>query len=78
MGKEKVKDVAIRSLKTFWQAAIGYALAAITTAGITDINAMKAVIGGVIASSIAAGASAAWNGVVKPLLTGGTNNEQDK
>lgn len=77
MGKGKVKDVAIRSLKTFWQAAIGYALAAITTAGITDINAAKAVVGGVIASSIAAGASAAWNGVISPLLGGAKTNYND-
>ncbi len=68
MKKEKVKDVAIRALKTFWQAAVGFALTAITTAGITDISAMKTVIGGIVASAIAAGASAAWNGVVSPLL----------
>lgn len=77
MGKEKVKDVAIRSLKTFWQAALGNALMAIASLGVTDISAVKAIIGGIIASAIAAGASAAWNGVVKPLLTGGAKNEQD-
>lgn len=74
MKKEKVKDVVIRALKTFWQSAVGFALTAITTAGVTDISALKAIIGGVIASAIAAGASAAWNGVISPLL-GGTKNE---
>ncbi len=73
--KNRVKDIAVRALKTFWQAAIGYALTAITTAGITDISAAKAIIGGIIASAIAAGASAAWNGVISPLLAGGVKHE---
>ncbi len=73
--KKRIKDIAIRALKTFWQAAVGYALTAITTAGITDINAAKTIIGGVMVSAIAAGASAAWNGVISPFFNGGTVNE---
>ncbi len=73
--KNRIKDIAIRAAKTFWQAAVGYALTAITTAGITDLNAAKAIIGGIIASAIAAGASAAWNGVVTPIIKGETKNE---
>lgn len=75
MNKKRIKDVAVRAFKTFWQAAIGYALTAISAAGITDINAEKTVIGGVFASAIAAGASAAWNGVISPLLSGGVKHE---
>ena len=75
MNKAKIKDITIRAFKTFWQAAIGYALTAITTAGITDINAAKAIIGGVMVSAIAAGASAAWNGVISPLIKGGVKHE---
>lgn len=78
MEKEKVKDVAIRAFNALWQTALGYALTAITSLGVTDIDTMRTVAGGIIASSIAAGASAAWNGIVKPLLSGGTENEQDK
>lgn len=78
MKKDKVKDVVIRALNTLWQTALGYALTAIASLGVTDLDTMKTVVGGIIASAIAAGASAAWNGVVKPLLTGGTKNEQDK
>lgn len=74
MKKEKVKDVAIRALNTLWQTALGYALTAIASLGVTDLDTVKTVIGGIVASAIAAGASAAWNGVVKPLL-GGTVNE---
>ena len=75
MNKKKVKDIAVRAFKTFWQAAIGYALTAITTAGITDLNAAKTIIGGVMVSAIAAGASAAWNGVVTPIIKSETKSE---
>lgn len=75
MNKAKIKDMLIRAAKTFWQAAIGYALTAIAASGITDISTAKAVIGGVIASAIAAGASAVWNGVISPMMSGGMRNE---
>lgn len=75
MNKTKLRDVAVRAAKTFWQAAIGYALSAIAAGGITDIDAAKTLLFGVVASSIAAGASAAWNGVVSPLLSGGAIDE---
>ena len=66
------KDVAVRSVKTFWQAAIAYLVATLSTqiAGVDifDPHAMKSVIGGLLIGSVAAGLSASWNGVVEPIL----------
>ena len=66
------KDVAIRALKTFWQAAIAYLVATFGTqmAGVDvfDLEAMKGVIGGLLIGALAAGISASWNGVCQPLL----------
>ena len=66
------KDVAVRSVKTFWQAALAYLVATLSTqiAGVDifDPHAMKSVIGGLLIGSVAAGLSASWNGVVEPIL----------
>lgn len=66
------KDVAVRSVKTFWQSAIAYLVATLSTqiAGVDifDPHAMKSVIGGLLIGSLAAGLSASWNGVVEPIL----------
>lgn len=66
------KDVAVRSVKTFWQSAIAYLVATLSThiAGVDifDPHAMKSVIGGLLIGSLAAGLSASWNGVVQPIL----------
>lgn len=70
--KEKIKDVAIRALKTFWQAAIAYFVATFGSqlAGVDvfDVNALKNIIIGLIVGAISAGLSAAWNGVIQPIL----------
>ena len=70
--KEKVKDVLIRAAKTFWQAAAAYLVATFGTqlAGIDVFNAeaLGNVIIGLGVGAIAAGLSAAWNGVVQPRL----------
>ena len=66
------KDVAVRAAKTFWQAALAYLVATLSTqiAGVDifDPHAMKSVIGGLLIGSVAAGLSASWNGVVEPIL----------
>lgn len=66
------KDIAIRALKTFWQASIAYLVATFGTqmAGVDvfDLEAMKGVIGGLLIGALAAGISASWNGVCQPML----------
>ena len=59
------KDVAIRALKTFWQSAIAYLVASLSTG--VDLFEGE-VIGGLLIGALAAGISAAWNGVVEPRL----------
>lgn len=66
------KDVAIRALKTFWQSAIAYLVATLSTqmAGVDvfDLDALKSVIGGLLIGALAAGISASWNGAIQPVL----------
>ena len=59
------KDVAIRALKTFWQAAVAYLVATLST-GVDLFE--KDVIGGILIGALAAGLSASWNGAVQPIL----------
>lgn len=59
------KDVAIRALKTFWQAAIAYLVASISQGA--DLFEGE-VIGGILIGALAAGISASWNGAVQPVL----------
>ena len=63
------KDVGVRAGKTFLQAAVAYMIAALGNADIFGGNAGKAFWVGLLMSTLAAGASAAWNGVLKPALT---------
>ena len=69
---EKVKDILIRALKTFWQAVAAYFATSFGTqiAGIDvlDFDALKNVVIGLIVGSVAAGLSATWNGVIQPAL----------
>lgn len=59
------KDVAIRALKTFWQSAIAYLVAALSQ----GVDLFEGdVIGGLLIGALAAGISASWNGVVQPRL----------
>ena len=60
-----MKDIAIRALKTFWQAAVAYFVAALSTGA--DVFEGE-VIGGLLIGALAAGLSASWNGVVQPRL----------
>ena len=65
-GGVMAKDIAIRSLKTFWQSAIAYLVASLGTQGIDLFEGE--VIGGLLIGALAAGLSASWNGVVQPKL----------
>ena len=60
-----MKDIAIRALKTFWQSAVAYLLAALSTG--VDLFEGE-VLSGLIIGALAAGLSASWNGVVQPRL----------
>lgn len=60
-----MKDIAIRALKTFWQSAIAYLVAALSTG--VDLFEGE-IIGGLLIGALAAGISASWNGVVQPRL----------
>ena len=56
-----MKDIAIRALKTFWQAAVAYLVASIAQG--VDLFEGE-VVGGLLIGALAAGLSASWNGVV--------------
>ena len=58
-------DVAIRALKTFWQAVIAYLVASLGQG--VDLFEGE-VVGGLLIGALAAGISASWNGVVQPRL----------
>jgi hypothetical protein len=61
-----MKDVAIRALKTFWQSAVAYLVATLSTQGVDLFE--REVIGGILIGALAAGISASWNGAVQPVL----------
>jgi len=74
--QEKFKDVLIRALKTLWQAMTAYIIInihVIADAITTDLEAggfetLKSVGLSVGVGAIAAGLSALYNGVLKPLM----------
>ena len=70
--KEKLKDVAIRALKTFWQGAMAYLVTSFSvqlgTIDLFSVEALKEVGIGLLIGTLAAGLSAAWNGVIAPIL----------
>ena len=57
-----MKDIAIRALKTFWQAAVAYFVASLGQG--VDLLEVE-VIGGLLIGALAAGLSAVWNCAVK-------------
>ena len=61
------KDVFIRALKTFWQSAIAYLVATLSTQGV-ELFEREGVFLGLLIGALAAGLSASWNGVVQPIL----------
>ena len=68
LGLVNWKDVSNRAVKTFFQAAVAYVLAALGNADIFAGNLGKTFWVGLLVSTLSAGASAAWNGVIKPAL----------
>ena len=57
-----MKDVAIRALKTFWQASLAYLVASLGQ-GVDLLEGE--VIGGLLIGALAAGLSAVWNGAIR-------------
>ena len=63
------KDVWVRAGKTFVQAAVAYLVAALANVDIFSGNNDKTFWVGLLVSTLAAAASAAWNGVIKPVMS---------
>ena len=68
---DKIKDIAIRAGKTFWQTALASLLVTIPQI-VENIGAgweaLKPVLISAGIGALAAGLSAAYNGVVKPIV----------
>ena len=67
---EKIKDVAIRAFKTLWQTALAsiiFAMPQIIDNLGAGWEALKPVLVSAGIAALAAGLSAAYNGVLKPL-----------
>lgn len=69
--KEIIKDVAIRAVKTLWQATLASVIIALPE--VIELIpsgwvALKPVLISAVIGAIAAGLSAAWNGVLKPFV----------
>lgn len=64
----RTKDIIIRALKTFIQAAVGYIVAALVGKDVFSANTDANFWSGLIVAAVAAGCSAAWNAVIKPAL----------
>ena len=60
------KDVAVRALKTFLQAAAAFLTAEISGVELFDLDGK--MWGAIGISAVAAGLSAVWNGVIGPML----------
>jgi len=68
---ERIKDICVRALKTFWQAALGYLLAdaALLREALT-IPLERSLWATLLAGAAAAGFSALYNGFLKPAAEG--------
>ena len=68
---ERTKDIIIRALKTFWQAALGYIIVDINALliGISDSNLTEGMLKTLAIGAVAAGCSAVWNSVLSPLFS---------
>ena len=68
----ETKDVLIRALKTFWQAALASIVAAIGSGAIGleifQDNTWVKVLVSIIIGAVASGLSAIYNGLIKPWL----------
>lgn len=68
INKDKLKDIAIRALKTFIQAFLS-AISVDALFGVTDLDTFKKVLVSVLIAATAAGISAVWNMVQNMLST---------
>lgn len=66
MDKQKMKDVAVRALKTFAQAFIS-AISIDALFGVTDLDMLKKIGVSMLIAGTAAGISAVWNSALKLL-----------
>ncbi len=68
----KAKDVLNRAVRTFWQAALAYLLADVTVlqAALADLPAGRRALLTLGVGAAAAGFSAVYNGLLRPLLEG--------
>lgn len=67
---EKIKDVAVRAFKTFWQTALAsvlFAIPEITESIGAGWDVIKPLLISIGVGALAAGLSAAYNGVLKPF-----------
>lgn len=62
------KDVLIRAGKTFLQTALSYLITNLAGVDFFDGDTTKTVLIGLVLSAGAWGVSAAWNGVIAPLI----------
>jgi Na+/H+-dicarboxylate symporter len=72
------KDVGIRALKTFIQAAVSIAVANLAGVDFIEGENLQNALIGIAISAGAAGVSAVWNAVLSPLLntiSGGNDHE---
>lgn len=69
---EKTKDVLIRALKTFWQAALASIVAALGSGAIGmeifQDNTWVKVLASIGIGAVASGLSAIYNGLIKPAI----------
>ena len=74
---ELTKDVLVRAGKTFWQAALAYLLAdaAVLREALADWGSGRALLLSLAVGAAAAGFSAVYNGVIRPLLGGTSRGE---
>ena len=69
------KDVLIRALKTFVQAAASCLIASLSGVDFTAGGKAQTFWIGLVLSACAAGISAAWNGILQPVLTAGKTGD---
>ena len=75
-----MNDILVRALKTFLQAAGAVVIANLTvlTSEVSGWSAWKHAAVPVLVGALAAGLSAAWNGVVSPWLKKDTSEEENR
>lgn len=64
--KKDARDVAIRALKTFLEAAAAFVMAKVSGAELFAMDGQMWQAIGI--SAMAAGLSAVWNGVIEPMI----------